>query len=317
VRSTAAANLGALTKLSARLEQLVTDLATSAASAPDPDTALAYLAAVRGALAASGDRLTPATLEKVTGTLEDMRRAAIGPNAAEGMRPAVATALAATAPWVSGDVLRRLVELAAGGLKAGKQEEREFGAMLLAALAAAAGPQLEEAGLLQTVLDTATRYSRESDMTVKLAGGKAVARLFAGVGTPAAVTAFGSVMTALLGPDQGGEVARQALVACHKALGPAAEAAAAGEGGVHPVVPQLLPCICAILQRDPSSQVKGAAEQLLKRGLGLGAGGEGALEGARAAAAAAGGTAKVFLTDAYLRRLLKLVEDDWVEVEEY
>jgi len=61
VRMTAADNLGELTRLSARLEQLVADLAGSAAAAADLDTSAAYLTALRGALRASGDRLTPPT----------------------------------------------------------------------------------------------------------------------------------------------------------------------------------------------------------------------------------------------------------------
>jgi hypothetical protein len=52
---------------------------------------------------------------------------------------------------------------------------------------------------------------------------------------------------------------------------------------------------------------------MLKRALQLSNG----LEVGQAAAVAAGGTAKTFLTDAYLRRLQKLAEDEWVEAEEY
>jgi hypothetical protein len=116
-------------------------------------------------------------------------------------------------------------------------------------------------------------------------------------------------MTTLLGPDQPSDVQRQALVSL-------ANLAAADDTALQQHMPALLPSICSILQRDPNTQVKGAAEQLLKRSLRL-TGPETGLEVGQAAAVAAGGAAKAFLTDAYLRRLQKLAEDEWVEREEY
>lgn len=65
VRSAAAANLGELTRLSARLDQLTSDLASNAAGASELETRVAYLQALRGALLATGDKLQPATLGKV------------------------------------------------------------------------------------------------------------------------------------------------------------------------------------------------------------------------------------------------------------
>ncbi|GBF89654.1 hypothetical protein Rsub_02372, partial [Raphidocelis subcapitata] len=76
VRAAAAANLGELTRLSARVDQLTSDLAASAVSAPEADARVAYLQALRGALAASGPRLAPATLSKVEDALEAAARAA-------------------------------------------------------------------------------------------------------------------------------------------------------------------------------------------------------------------------------------------------
>jgi hypothetical protein len=114
-------------------------------------------------------------------------------------------------------------------------------------------------------------------------------------------------MTTLLGPDQGSEVQRQAMLSLTKL-------AAVDDGAaLSPHLSSLLPSICSILQRDPHSQVRAAAEALLKKGLRLELG----LETGQSAAAAAGGTCKSFLTDAYLRRLASKQMDDWEEVEEY
>lgn len=138
---------------------------------------------------------------------------------------------------------------------------------------------------------------------VRIAGGRAVCRLYnvhRNLG-PALTTA----MTTLLGPDQAPEVQRQAMMSLTRLAG--------SEGALAPHLPGLLPSICSILQREPNSQVRLAAEALLKKRLGLEAG----LEAGQAAAAAAGGTTKTFLTDAYLRRLASRQADDWEEVEEY
>ncbi|KIY91603.1 hypothetical protein MNEG_16361 [Monoraphidium neglectum] len=118
-------------------------------------------------------------------------------------------------------------------------------------------------------------------------------------------------MQALLGPDQGAEVQRQALVALRRL------ARARGPAALAPHLPALLPCAASLLQRDPPAPLRAAAEAALKHALGLAAGGEGALDGAIAAAAGVGGSARAYLTDSYLRRLARLQEDDWEDPEDY
>lgn len=125
--------------------------------------------------------------------------------------------------------------------------------------------------------------------------------------------ALASALTTLLGPDQGSEVQRQALLSLTRV---AAAPAPGTADALQPLLPLLLPSICAILAASPNSQVRGAGSQLLKVLL-LGSDGSGSHAAAMAAAAAAGSGAKAFLTDAYLRRLAKLAEEEWAEVEEY
>ncbi|KAF8055816.1 hypothetical protein HT031_006591 [Scenedesmus sp. PABB004] len=312
VRMTAADNLGELTRLSARVEALVGDLAANAASAADPETSAAYLVALRGALRASGDRLTQPTLDKVQGQLLELYKVLSGrPGATSGgVDPQAAALVSAMAQFAAVAGHSRLSQLlSAGPLSAagisGSKEARELAAMLLAAVASAAAPSMEEAGVLRAAVEAAAKATRDAELaSVKTAGGRAVVRLFAAhrnIG-PALVGA----MTTLLGPDQSSEVQRQAMVSLSKL-------AAADDGALQPHLVALLPSICSILQREPNSQVKAAAEQLLKRALRLAEG----LEVGQGAAAGAGGATKSFLTDAYLRRLQKLAEDEWVEQEEY
>ena len=314
VRTAAAANLGELTRLSARLDQLTSDLAANAVAAPDAEARVAYLQALKGALLASGDKLAPATLGKVEESLEAAVRAAgalpDGPGSGQTARAAVAAALGAYAGAGGGEGARRVLSLATAPLTGGGGAgAREGGAMALAALARHGAGALVEAGLVQAACDAAVRYAREPLHECRVAAGRATARLAAHSADGGAAVA--PVFQALLGPDQGGEVQRQALVALRRL------AQARGAIALSPHIPALLPCVAALLQRDPNSQLRAAAEGALKHVLGLGGGDAPALDAAQAAVASVGGTARAYLTDSYLRRLAKLVEDEWEDPEDY
>lgn len=167
---TAADNLGQLTRLSARVEVLVADLANSAANAPEPETAAAYLTALSGALAASGDRLTPPTLDKVQSSLLTLYRSTGGrPSSTSGAvdptAAALATALARYCAVAGPAGMTAVLEAGPLGAKAtGSQQERELAAMLLAAVAAAAGAELEAAGLLKRAAEAAVKFTRDAEL---------------------------------------------------------------------------------------------------------------------------------------------------------
>jgi len=179
VRMTAADNLGELTRLSARVEQLVADLAGSAASAADPDTAAAYLTALRGALRASGDRLTPPTLDKVQAQLLSLYKTmASRPGSSSSADDNAAAAALVTAcgqyclcAGSSGtSAVLSAGPLGAGGVS-GRKEERELAAMLLAAVARSAGEGLEGAGLLRPAVEAAVKATRDGEL-VSWGGGR-------------------------------------------------------------------------------------------------------------------------------------------------
>ena len=71
VRQSAAENLGELTRMSMRVDQLATDLINNARAA-DPAIQEAYLTALRGMLLSTGQRLSPAVLSKAGETLQSM-----------------------------------------------------------------------------------------------------------------------------------------------------------------------------------------------------------------------------------------------------
>lgn len=230
-----------------------------------------------------------------------------GPGSGEVVRSAVAAALGAYGSAGGPDGARRVLAVATGPLGGGGSGAREGGAMALAALARYGASSLGAAGLSGDAADAAVRYAREPLHECRVAAGRAAARLAAaGVGSGVA-----PVFQALLGPDQSGEVQRQALVALRRL------ALAVGAAALSPHLPALLPSIAALLQRDPNSQLRSAAEAALKHSLGLGSSDAPALDAATAAVVAVGGTARSYLTDSYLRRLAKLAEDDWEDPEDY
>jgi hypothetical protein len=174
---TAADNLGELTRLSARVEQLVADLAGSAASAADPDTAAAYLTALRGALRASGDRLTPPTLDKVQAQLLSLYKTMAsrpGSSSADDNAAAAALVTACGQYCLCAGSSGTSAVLSAGPLGAGgvsgRKEERELAAMLLAAVARSAGEGLEVAGLLRPAVEAAVKATRDGELVSFMGG---------------------------------------------------------------------------------------------------------------------------------------------------
>ena len=75
MRQSAAENLGELTRMSMRVDQLASDLINNAKLA-DPAIQEAYLTALRGMLLSTGQRLSPAVLSKAGETLQSMMVAA-------------------------------------------------------------------------------------------------------------------------------------------------------------------------------------------------------------------------------------------------
>lgn len=171
VRMTAADNLGELTRLSARVEQLVSDLAVNAATTTDHDTAAAYLTALRGALRSSGDRLSAVALDKVEAQLLELyKQVAIRPSATSGavdpLAAALVTALAQyCAAAGAGGLSRALAAgpLAAAGIS-GSKEARDLAAMLLAAVCGVAADGLDDAGVLRAAVEAAVKATRDPEV---------------------------------------------------------------------------------------------------------------------------------------------------------
>lgn len=171
VRSFAASNLGELTRLSQRVDQLATDLATTASSSADADISSAYLSALQGTLLVSGARISPPVLSKVQELLLGMLPSRLQPNgdsSAEGLRVAAANCLGALCSCCPEESLPTALASAGALTAAGATaaataggDEREMGAMVLAAVARYAAARLEGAGVLRQAVESAVKLSRD------------------------------------------------------------------------------------------------------------------------------------------------------------
>ncbi|GLC46160.1 hypothetical protein PLESTB_001196200 [Pleodorina starrii] len=324
VRTRAADNLGELTRMSARLEQLVQDLATSGRTA-EPQIRDAHLRALRGALLAAGERLAAPAVSAVADTLRDTMRAAAGDD--DEYRVYVGSCLGALCRVAPPDVLRAL--LAAGPLAPAQPPAapgRQLNGIILATAARHAGAaRLEEAGLLKPFQDAIRAAARDEDTGVKTAAARAAARLAASAvgGGGGVLAASVAVLQALLGPDQGSEVVRVALLAVRglaMAVGRAGGADVAAAGAevpdlLEPHLPALVPSMCAVLAGGSASGItRSTAEAALQKLLRVEAGLEVAQ---RYLAAGPAAVARQTLTDSFLRRLQKLTDEDLFAAEEY
>ena len=268
VRAAAARNVGALSRLSARVDALAADLCAGAASgtagagaATDPEAAPAYLSALAGALAEGGARMSPPALAKARDAASAaLLRAATAPGsslvtpggtgasggdeaiARHALRAAAAACMAAYAGAVGGSDPAAAADAVVGGGQAGAAAADATGAALVLA-AAARDPAARlriarDPALLRRCQDAATKACRAPDAAVKLAGGRAAARLYlaaaaaggAAEGGAAEGGAVGEALAAadpdpaclsgamqtLLGPDQAPETSRQALLALRR-----------------------------------------------------------------------------------------------------
>ncbi|GIL49256.1 hypothetical protein Vafri_5386 [Volvox africanus] len=313
VRTRAADNLGELTRMSVRLEQLVQDLATSGRTA-EPQVRDAHLRALRGALLAAGERLAAPAVSAVADTLRDTMRVAAGDD--DEYRMYVGSCLGALCRVAQPDVLRAV--LTAGPLAQSlppSAPARQLNGIVLATAARHAGARLEEAGLLKPFQDAIRVAARDEDTGVKTAAARAAARLAAGAAATAPVLQHSvAVLQALLGPDQGSEVVRVALLAV-RGLAMEVGSREGSEGLLDPHLPALVPSMCAVLASGTASGItRSTAEAALQKLLRVEAGLDVAQRYLMSGPAA---VARQTLTDSFLRRLQKLTDEDLFAAEEY
>ncbi|KAL4444093.1 hypothetical protein ABPG75_011830 [Micractinium tetrahymenae] len=300
VRQRAATNLGELTRMSMRADQLVSDLAIGAKTA-EPSIQVAYLTALQGALLSAGDRLSADTIAKVGQALRAVIDAA-GDD--EEVRAAAAGATGAFARHCSPEDLRAALEAGPLAAGSGRLSERIGSAQTAAAIAQYAAARLEERGLLQRFVDAIVKAGRDPSADVKAAAARATGRLLlaqiaeAEGGAPQSLPALVSTILALLGMDQDSEVQRTMLSVLRRV-------AAASPAALPPHWKEVVPSICATVQGS-AGPTKVAAERTLARVLAL----ERGLEPAMAFVPTGGPLVRTIMQEAFLRRLSKMPTEE-------
>ncbi|DBB12167.1 TPA: hypothetical protein ACH3X3_006274 [Trebouxia sp. C0006] len=299
VRQSAAENLGELTRMSMRVDQLATDLINNAKLA-DPAIQEAYLTALRGMLLSTGQRLSPAVLSKAGETLQSMMAGA-GEN--EEIREKLAAGLGAFAQHCSVEEVRQML---AGPVAApsGQPGARMGAALIIANTAQFAPQRLQEAELSEQAVAAVVKLSRDPHIPTKLAAAKAtgnllLAELDGHVPEGCAMEPLVPVLIALLGRDQNSEVQRQGLQVIRRIC-------LAKSSALEPHWAALLPSLCSLAQ-DTAGPTKLATERTLARILQL----EDSTHKAEhfVNTPLAGSLVRGYLTDMKLRSLSKLTPD--------
>ncbi|GAX75317.1 hypothetical protein CEUSTIGMA_g2762.t1 [Chlamydomonas eustigma] len=307
VRSRAAKDLGELSRLSARVDQLASELITSARSA-EPEIRCSFLHALRGLLLNSGDRLSANVLETVgeglRGLLPSAASAGLAGGEEEGQefRLSLAACLGAHAKFAGRDQMMLTLQAAPfGSLATGKQySERMLAVMVLGAVVFRTGHQglLDDSSLLKRASEMIKKSARDEDVYVRVWAGKAASRLAIAQPSTAMEESL-TVLAALLGPDQSSGVQQQALVSVKKI-------ADVHVTQLEPYLSLLMPLMCALLN-NTSGPTKQACERTICHVLQLQ---EGLEVAQRYLESGPGPSVRTTLTEATLRRLQKIRDED-------
>lgn len=315
VRARAARNLGGLTRMALRLDQLISDLASSLGQA-DVVVKDSYLLALEGSLKESGERLSNETLSKVGSAIIE---AAIGAGDNEQLLHAAADALGAYCARCNADELQTALDIGPlAPAQTGRLDERLRAVYIAAAIARSSYKQMEEAALLGPFLHSVVKLSKDDSVDVKQSAAKAVGRVVVAELEQqqtdcksegrTSLASLIPVIIALLGADQHSEVHRQILAVLRSVVGVDPKA-------LEPHYFDLIPSMLSMI-RDNSGTLKLSAERTLARVLQLDQNNTEAVD-AYLASGKAGSLSKQILTETYVRRLGRLPVPEEDDLEDY
>mmetsp|Transcript_16894 Transcript_16894/g.43290 ORF Transcript_16894/g.43290 Transcript_16894/m.43290 type:complete len:796 (-) Transcript_16894:157-2544(-) len=300
VRQSAARNMGALSKMSARIDQLATDLTQSVSSASDPQIRCSFLEALQQLLHNSAERLSPATVSAISAALEGFL--APTPINFED-RSILADCIGEWGRVAPDEELKRTLSaaLALGGAK-GDDNARHMAARTLQGICHCSYERVEALHVVPKIVADINKFATDPDISIKLAAARAAGWLMvaemraSGGGGAPSLEALCPALVALTGPDQKSEVQRAAMAALRAA-------ARAGPAALEPALPELLPSMCSLVGAV-QGPLKMVAERTLAAVLQLSTSDHVAQELVRSGRVR--GMAKTLLNEAYLRRISKL-----------
>ncbi len=306
VRLQGARNLGTLSKMAPRLDQLVVDLSSSCISADIDGPKEAYLAALAAILCISGDKLKQETMDRVAEAVVASAMEAIDADSETVVKQA-AMALGEYSLHCSAAEFDRLMNhegfgpLVAPSAGLGSRLCTVIYASLVAPLAST---KLRDA--LLPFLDGVIKLSQDNSVDVRMTAAVAAGRVV--LSEPTTLNKTMSLFLALLGPDQHVECQKQAM-AVLRAI------ATANPDALVSHFSQIVPTLIAST-KSATGATKLAAERTLASVLRLNVGEEQYvreyLEGGKT-----GGVAAGTLTESYQRRLTRICEGGTDDLAEY
>ena len=313
VRLQGAANIGRLSRMAPRLDQLTIDISTNCMSADIDGPKEAYLSALASIMKESGDKLKEETLEKISEAITDGALSAMKTENESAIKSA-ARALGEYSLHCSDQELERIMNHSGFGPLA--SPEPGIGSRLctatFASLAAPmAGTKLKEHNMLAPFIKTMTILSKDVSVDVRMiaavTGGRIILSEFASTSSSESLVKIIPVFLAHLGPDQHIEVQKQTL-AILRAI------ATRLPDALVPYFVSLIPTVISTT-KEATGATKLAAERTLAKILQVESGDE--IVSSYLARPDIGAVAKATLTEPYIRRLLRITDTDIDDLADY
>jgi len=313
VRLQGATNIGKLSRMAPRLDQLATDISTNCMSADIDGPKEAYLSAIAAILKQSGDKLKMETMEKISEAITNGALSSIQTENESAIKNA-ARALGEYSLRCSDEELERIMNHVGFGPLA--SPETGIGSRLctatFASLAAPmAGTKLKEQNMLTPFIRTMAALSKDVSVDVRMVaavtGGRIILSELAVNTDSESLVNIIPIFLAHLGPDQHIEVQKQTLSILRSI-------ASASPNALVPHFVSLIPTIISTT-KEATGATKLAAERTLAKVLQVESGDE--IVSCYLARPDIGAVAKSTLTEPYVRRLLRITDTDIDDLADY
>jgi HEAT repeat protein len=306
VRLQGARNLGSLSKMAPRLDQLVADLSSSCMSADIDGPKEAYIAALAAILHQSGEKLKEETMERVAEAIVASATEAIDTDS-EAVVKHAAVALGEYSQHCSESELDRLMNhggfgpLVTPGTGLGSRMCTAIYTSLVAPLASG-----KLKGWLVPFVDGIIKLSHDNSVDVRMTASVAAGRTV--LSEESTLPKLMSTFLALLGPDQHVECQKQTM-AILRAIADASPEA---------LVPHFVSLIPTLISstKTTTGATKLAAERTLACVLRLSTGDEGVVKH-YLEQRDVGAVAKATLSEAYTRRLVRICDGATDDLADY
>lgn len=313
VRMEGAANLGKLSGMAPRLDQLVSDIAGNSLQATVDGAKEAYLSALGNILKISGSRVSETTMEKVSEAVTEGAESALQADDEMCVR-AAAMLLGEYAKICSSLGFQRIMKSDSFGL-IGSHIGTNIGSRLLIALFATnvaelAATKLRDEDMLLDLLKMISLLAKDTSVDVRMAASVTCGRIVLSElssGLPSSIDKVINILIAHLGLDQHVEVQKQAL-------GVLRRISQEDPNALEPHFVALIPSLIS-LTKDSTGGTKLAAERTLSKILQVEHGDT--MVSGYLSRQDIGVLAKQTITEPYIRRLTRIVDTEVDDLADY